>query len=102
MKAKRKRNKYWYSRIGREEWKAIKKAFASSKLSGTYAGKVEDRVLNVSTEYFSAKAWYRKINGVWSCVKADDKIKWLKGMDCGKAKIALLKMGAEINWEIGT
>lgn len=56
------------------------------------------RLLRVSTEYFVAGAEWRKIGGIWSCVRAAPIIKWLVGMNADAAKLALLRMGAEWEW----
>lgn len=98
-----KRKRRAWSSPSRQEWQTIKRAFGSGKLPAMYSGgPYQERVLKVSTEYFSAQARYRKVSGVWSCVAADEQIKWLKGMSCAEAKVNLLKMGAQTSWKVGT
>lgn len=52
------------------------------------------RLLRVTTDYFCAGAIWKKISGVWSCINAAPILKWMVGMNSDKAKLALLKMGA--------
>lgn len=53
-----------------------------------------ERLLRVSTQYFTAGAVWQKISGAWSCTHAAPILHWMKGINPDQAKLALLKMGA--------
>jgi hypothetical protein len=56
------------------------------------------KLLKVKTEYFSVLALWRKLGGIWSCVMAPPEIRWMKGMSPDRAKLELLKMGADFHF----
>lgn len=56
------------------------------------------RTLQVSTEYFTAGAVFRRVHGVWGCEEAAPVIRWMVGKGMGEIKVALLKMGAKWEW----
>lgn len=56
------------------------------------------KYLHVQTDYFTAQSIWKKIGGVWSCVKADPVLKWMVGMSTDNAKLALIKMNATYNF----
>jgi hypothetical protein len=58
-----------------------------------------DKLLRVKTGYFQAGAVWRKVYGVWSCVNAARTIRWMVGWPARRVEVALLKMGADWEWE---
>lgn len=59
---------------------------------------ISSKLLRVQTGYFTAGAVWKRIHGIWSCVETAPILKWMRGMDSGQAKLALLKMHATFEW----
>lgn len=51
--------------------------------------------LRVTNEFFTAKAEWRRISNVWSCLHADPELKWMIGLTRDQAMIDLLKRGCK-------
>lgn len=58
----------------------------------------QELLLWVSNDYFTAGAVWKRIFGVWSCIKAAPIIKWMVGMNKDKAKLELLRKGCTYQW----
>lgn len=54
--------------------------------------------LRCKNEYWDGVAVWKRLGAIWSCVDADEELKWLVGMSHEKAKNELLRRGCQWEW----
>ena len=54
--------------------------------------------LEAWNEYWRGVAVWKRLGGLWSCVEADECLRWLVGMSHEKAKNELLRRGCRWKW----
>ncbi len=56
------------------------------------------RHLRCWNEYWQGRAIYKRLGAIWSCIEADECMRFLVGMSHEKAKNELLRRGCHWEW----
>lgn len=56
-------------------------------------------LLTVTSDFINGAAHWRKIYGIWSCIGADQSLKWMIGQSPAKVHLELLRLGVTYRWE---
>lgn len=54
--------------------------------------------LHATNEFWSASATWQRTDGLWRCISADDRLRWMVGKSQPEAKIELLRLGCNFEW----
>lgn len=57
------------------------------------------RILVCWNDYWTAGALWRRKDGVWGCVTAEERLGWMKGKSPEQAKLELARLGCEWKWQ---
>lgn len=57
-----------------------------------------ERVMRCWNEYWVSGAVWRRKDGIWGCVKAEEKVKWMLHMSPESAKLNLARRGCSWEW----
>jgi hypothetical protein len=59
----------------------------------------KERVMSAKNEFYEGSAVWKRVEGHWRCVKADPILFWMRKMDVGTAKLALVRRGYSWEWK---
>src|SRR6266542_1095904 len=49
--------------------------------------------MQISNEFWTGKAIWRRLANVWACIEASKEVEWMRKLSRDKAKVELLKRG---------